>query len=170
MPAVPFVEKLDADGCFRLLTDGKTLFIRAELDENLMKQTEVLPGRENGSKDIWKDNCVEFFFASIKDGLTWQLIVNDLGLWSSRRIVRGVDSWLPLPGCRVSVSRELKGWTVLASVPLETLNPSGGELRMNVVRERHVRGRPAEYSTSSPLAVFGRWQGSGNFATIRFTE
>ncbi|MBR4662553.1 MAG: hypothetical protein IKO93_01640, partial [Lentisphaeria bacterium] len=170
IPAVRFMEKLDAGGCFRLLTDGKTLFIRAELDEKMMKQTVVRPGQKNGSRDIWRDNCVEFFFASMKDGFRWHLIVNDLGHWSSRRIVRGVDSWFPLPGCRVSVLRQPRGWTVLAAIPLKTLNPSGGELRMNVIRERRVRGRPVEYSTSSPLARLGTWQIPGNFATVRFNE
>ena len=170
IPAVRFMEKLDAGGCFRLLTDGKTLFIRAELDEKMMKQTVVRPGQKNGSRDIWRDNCVEFFFASMKDGFRWHLIVNDLGHWSSRRIVRGVDSWFPLPGCRVSVLRQPRGWTVLAAIPLKTLNPSGGELRMNLIRERRVKGRPVEYSTTSPLARLGTWQIPGNFATVRFNK
>ena len=167
IPAVPFVDKLDAKGRFQLLSNGKDLFIRAELDESSMDKTQVRKGQKTGSQDIWKDNCVEFYIASMKDARIWQVIINDQGHWSSRRISQGFSDWIQLPGCKVSVNREDRRWTVFVTIPLKTLNPSAGELRLNVARERHVKEKAAEYSTSSPLAMYAVWQDPKNFATLK---
>ena len=58
-------------------------------------------------------------------------------------------------------------------MPLKTLNPSNGELRLNVVRERHIKGagrNGVEYSTTSPLAMYGLWQDPKHFATVTFAK
>ena len=68
------------------------------------------------------------------------------------------------------MKREPKRWIVYAAMPLEMLNPSGGEMRLNVIRERHVKGKAVEYSTTSPVAMYGLWQDPKHFATLRFGE
>ena len=173
IPARPYYDKLQGNGRFQLISDGKTLFIRAEMDEPQMKKTQVKAGQKTGSTDIWRDNCMQVYIASLKDKFMWQLIVNDRGHWSSRKINQGFDDWIQMPGCKVTVKREPKRWTVYASMPLKTLNPSNGELRLNVVRERHIKGagrNGVEYSTTSQLAMYGLWQDPKHFATVTFAK
>ena len=75
-----------------------------------------------------------------------------------------------MPDCKVTVKREPQRWIVLASFPLKTLNPSGGEIRLNLIRCRRVKGEPVEFSTFSPLAVKYHWAEPANYATVRFAE
>ncbi len=172
IPALPYHDKLKADGRFQLISDGKTLSIRAELDEEQMDEALVKPGQKTGSIDIWKDNCVQFYIASMQDNFMWQVIVNHCGHWSSRKINQGSDEWTQLPGCKVTVKQEPKRWIVYASIPLQIVNPSDGEMRLNMVRERHIRKSQSgiEYSTTSPLAMYGLWQDPKHFATVTFAK
>lgn len=170
IPAVLFADKLAENTRFRLISNGKTLFIRCEMDESKMEQTTVRPGQKNGSPDIWKDNCIEFHIASMKDKTFWQLLVNDRGHWSLSRKVKGRPEWIQPPGCEVTVKRGERGWIALVSLPLKTLNPANGKMRLNVVRERRVKGEPVEFSTSSPLAIKGRWQDPWNFGAVTFAK
>ena len=170
IPAVLFWDKLEAAGSFKLLADGKKMFVRAEMQEPLMNKTIVKAGQKNGSQSIWKDNCIELFFVDMKNETTWQILVNDRGNWSSRKVCKGVSFWQQMPGCEVKVIRNKSGWEVLTAVPMNVILPNGGELRFNMVRDRHVTGKPAEYSTGSPLAMSGIWMDPKNLGTVQFEK
>ena len=170
IPAVLFWDKLEAAGSFKLLADGKKMFVRAEMQEPLMNKTIVKAGQKNGSQSIWKDNCIELFFVDMKNETIWQILVNDRGNWSSRKVCKGVSFWQQMPGCEIKVIRNKSGWEVLTAVPMNVILPNGGELRFNMVRDRHVTGKPAEYSTGSPLAMSGIWMDPKNLGTVQFEK
>ena len=174
VPSELFHDQLRANGSFQLLSNGKTLFFRAVLDEERMDRTLFQPGLKNGSSAVSKDNDIEIFLTSMKDRLTWQVLVNDRGVWCStlrKKPKSGSDyQYIQMPDCKVTVKREPERWIVQASFPLKTLNPSGGEFRMNLIRCRRVRGEPVEFSTFSPLAVKYHWAEPANYATVRFAE
>ena len=174
VPSELFRDNLKADGCFQLLSNGSTLFFRAVLDEKRMDRTLFQPNLKNGSSSVSKDNDIEIFLTSMKDRLTWQVLVNDRGVWCStlRKKPKSVSDYkyIQMPDCKVTVKREPQRWIVQASFPLKTLNPSGGEFRMNLIRCRRVKGEPVEFSTFSPLAVKYHWAEPANYATVRFAE
>ena len=171
IPALLFQEKLNAEGSCSLLYDGKKMFIKADLQEPLMDKTKIKANQKTGSPTIWKDNCIELFFVAMKSQSTWQILVNDRGNWSSRKVSRGVSDWRLMPGCEIKVIRGKKSWTVLAAVPMNVILPEGGELRFNMVRDRHIVGQPrGEFSTGSPLAVTGVWMDPDNLGTVTFEK
>ena len=105
-----------------------------------------------------------------KFGVTVLVLVNDRGNWSSRKVCKGVSDWQQMPGCEIKVIRNKTSWEVQAAVPMNIILPNAGELRFNMVRDRHVTGKPAEYSTGSPLAMSGIWMDPKNLGTVQFEK
>ena len=174
VPMDCYNDKLKNNGSFQLISNGKMLFFRGVMDENRMKKTLTQSNRKNGDAKVSGDNNIEMFLTSMKDKLTWQLMINDRGVWTSTLRNRPKSAsdykYVQMPGCNVTVKREAKRWIVLASFPLKTLNPSGGEFRMNLIRTRKVAREPVEYSTFSPLSVRYHWTEPANYATVRFAK
>ena len=143
-------------GMFRVLTDGKNLYFRAELQEPLQSKSKSIH-RRNGSTDIWKDNTFELFFYSSGDKTLRQIVVNDLGYWSSGILHRAQWTWKQLPGVKVTCRKGTGVWTADITVPLDSIHPRGGILRFNAARERNIKGLATEYSTWSSLSLLGEW-------------
>lgn len=152
-------------GSFRLLSDGVNLYCRAELTEPAPAKSKSTQ-RVNGSGDIWKDNCFELFFYSAGDKKLRQIVVNDLGFWSSGTMTRSVWKWQLLPGVKVRCQKNKNNWTAEITVPLVSIAPKGGEIRFNAARERNVKGYKQEFSTWSPLSKLGEWHNYHTFPTI----
>ena len=154
-----------APGTFRVLTDGKNLYFRAELQEPLQSKSKSIQ-RRNGSTDIWKDNTFELFFYSSGDKTLRQIVVNDLGYWSSGILHRAKWTWKQLSGVKVICKKGAGVWTADITVPLKSIHPAGGTLRFNVTRERNIKGLQAEYSTWSPLSKLGEWHNYHTFPDL----
>ena len=153
-------------GEFRLLSDGRSIYCRAELTEPALDKTKSVQ-RRNGAKDIWKDNSFELFFYSAADRKLNQIIINDAGFWSSNYSRRGQIRWKLLPGIKISVKRGSNSWTAEITIPVSSVLPKeGGELRFNAVRERNIKGIQPEFSTWSPLSLLGEWRNYNTFPTL----
>ena len=155
-----------APGKFRLLTDGKNIYCRAELFEPALAKSKSVQ-RRNGSHDLWKDNTFELFFYSAADKTLRQIVVNDLGFWSSGMMSRTVWKWQQLPGVKVLCQKNQDNWTAEITVPVSAVLPKGGELRFNATRERNIKGHKAEFSTWSPFSKLGEWHNYHTFPTMK---
>ncbi len=168
VPAERMNPKLKAAGKFRMLASKERLFIRAEFSEPDIAKTSTDGKRRSGDPEIWKDNCVELFFYSMKTKKFWHIIVNDSGAWSSRMKGRVLLKWVQMPGLTAKAIRSAEGWTAGISIPLAELKTEGGELRFNLTRERNCKGSATELSTWSPLAKAGSWFNYENYGTAEF--
>ncbi|MBR4663595.1 MAG: hypothetical protein IKO93_06955 [Lentisphaeria bacterium] len=153
-------------GEFRLLSDGRSIYCRAELTEPALDKSKSVQ-RRNGAKDIWKDNSFELFFYSAADRNLNQIINNDAGFWSYNYSRRGQIRWKHLPDVKISVKRGFNSWTAEITIPVSSVLPKeGGELRFNAVRERNIKGIQPEFSTWSPLSLLGEWRNYNTFPTL----
>ena len=152
-------------GTFRVLTDGKNLYFRATLQEPFLARSKSIQ-RRNGSSDIWKDNTFELFFYSEADKSLRQIVINDLGFWSSCISHRAKWTWKQLPGIKVSCKRSPHSWQADITVPLAVIAPQGGPVRFNATRERNIKGLKAEFSTWSPLSKLGEWHNYHTFPDL----
>ena len=153
-------------GAFQMLLSSKRLFIRAELSERAMARSATDPAHRSGSRDLWRDNCIELFFQSMETGKFWQIMVNDNNAWTSQTRGRVVPKWIQMPGLSVRTARNTDSWTAEISIPLSELNIGGGELRFNLGRERNIKDRKTELSTWSVLAQLGEWHNPDSYGTI----
>ena len=126
------------------------------------------PKHQTGNQDIWKDNCFELFFYAEKSRKLWQVIVNDRNAWSSLTWEKKLPRWEQLKGVKTAVRRTADGWTADITIPFSELQTDRSDLRFNCTRERNLKGKKTEFSTWSPLAMLGNWQGVDNYGTLVF--
>ena len=162
-----FSNKSVVPGKFRLLTDGKNIYCRAELMEPALKNSKSIQ-RRNGSSAIWKDNTFELFFFDASTKRITQLIFNDLGYWSSCISHRAKRSWKQLSGIKVSCKRQKSSWELLITIPISSVYSGRGGLRFNAVRERNIKGIAPEFSTWSSLSKLGEWHNHHTFPDLLF--
>ena len=160
-----FLKTAVVPGQFRLLSDGKNLYCRAELTEPALDRSKSSHTR-SGARDIWHDNTFELFFYSVADRRLTQLIFNDLGAWSALVMRRGSEEWKLLPGVTVSARKKTNSWSLDITVPIASVLPQGGELRFNATRERNIKGITPEFSTWSSLALLGEWHNYYKLPTL----
>jgi hypothetical protein len=152
-------------GTFRVLTDGKNLYFRANLQEPFLARSKSIQ-RRNGSSAIWQDNTFELFFYSMADKNLRQIVINDLGFWSSCISHRAKWTWKQLPGIKVTCKKGTDSWQADITVPLASINPKGGAVRFNATRERNIKGLKAEFSTWSSLSKLGEWHNYHTFPDL----
>jgi len=126
------------------------------------------PKHQTGNQDIWKDNCFELFFYAEKSQKLWQIIVNDRSAWSSLTWEKRLPRWEQLKGVKAAVRRTADGWAADITIPFSELQTDRSDLRFNCTRERNLKGKKTEFSTWSPLAMLGNWQGVDNYGTLVF--
>ncbi|MFA6930792.1 MAG: DUF4838 domain-containing protein [Lentisphaeria bacterium] len=151
-------------GTCQLRVDNKQLQIRVIAHEPTPEKTLTDPKRPTGDHGLWRDNVLEFFFFA-DDTLT-QLMVNDLGAWSCRRVSSQAVSWEPLPGVDVKVEKTETGFLCKLIVP--RANFPGETLLFNVTRSRRVKDSAEENSTLSPGSKLGNWHNPESFARLHF--
>ncbi|MBR4664287.1 MAG: DUF4838 domain-containing protein [Lentisphaeria bacterium] len=168
IPAVRLVSRLEAPGSFRLLASKDCLFVRADLKDAGIARSQTDPKHQTGNQDVWKDNCFELFFYAEKSRKLWQVIVNDRNAWSSLTWEKKLPRWEQLKGLKTAVRRTADGWTADITIPFSELQTDRSDLRFNCTRERNLKGKKTEFSTWSPLAMLGNWQGVDNYGTLVF--
>ena len=67
-----------------------------------------------------------------------------------------------------AVRRTADGWAADITIPFSELQTDRSDLRFNCTRERNLKGKKTEFSTWSPLAMLGNWQGVDNYGTLVF--
>ena len=151
--------------------EAETFMTEAIADD--LKDAEIArsltdPKHQTGNQDIWKDNCFELFFYAEKSGKLWQIIVNDRSAWSSLTWEKRLPRWEQLKGVKTAVRRTADGWAADITIPFSELQTDRSDLRFNCTRERNLQGKKTEFSTWSPLAMLGNWQGVDNYGTLVF--
>ena len=117
-----------------IATDGESLFLATECEEEFMSHLTANVTEKNGH--VYNDDCVEFFIdPNLKMQGFYQLSINPLGT-----IYCGGTLGAWNPDVKVAVSRGTDRWFVEFSIPLKDLKLAGSSFGFNVCRER----RPLE--------------------------
>ncbi|NMA20048.1 MAG: DUF4838 domain-containing protein [Lentisphaerae bacterium] len=148
----------------QIRVDNGQLQIRVKANEPTPDKTLSDPKRPSGDHSLWRDNVLEFFFFA-DDTLT-QVMVNDLGAWTCRRVHSKQVIWEPLPGTEVKMEKTGNGFLCELSVPRTSF--PGDPLLFNVTRSRRVKDSLEENSTLSPGSKLGNWHNPESFARLLF--
>lgn len=166
--AVRMTPILKAETTFKLLASKDYLYILVDDKDKDIEKSRTQKNIKNGNRDIWRGNCVEFFFTAVKSKRFWHILVNDNNVWSSETQGRVLMRWQLMPGAKIRSYRTAEGFRVEAAIPLEQLKTDGNDLRMNVTRERNVGKDPTEYATWSKLGMVGNWYNEENYGSVEF--
>ncbi len=166
--AIRMNPKLAAQTTFKMLASKDQLFILVEDKDKDIKLSRSQKNIQNGNMDIWRGNCVEFFFFAEKSKRFWHILVNDNNVWSSAYKGRVLMRWQLMEGAAIRSFRTADGFRAEAAVPLSQLRTNGKDLRFNITRERNVGKAPTEYATWSKLGMVGNWHSPDNYGTVVF--
>ena len=97
---------------------------------------------------------------------THQILVSDRGKVAFHRYGKGINVWEPLKNCDIKVERLADRWIIKAALPYKAFGSAAPELRFNLIRTDRAGGKPVEYGTYCPLAIFGVWHISDNYGTV----
>lgn len=111
---------------------------------------------------------VKYKFYAEKSQKLRQVIVNDRSAWSSLTWEKKLPRREQLKGLKTAVRRTPDGWAADIAIPVSALQTDRSGLRFNCMRERSLKGKKTEFSTWSPLAMLGNWQGVNNCGTLVF--
>jgi len=143
---------------FRVLWTPRNLHLLIEAEEPDLASSATYLDREPDDPSLWKDSTVEFFVTLHDERImslsTYQLLINDRGVFSDHARQLGKQDWGWDSRATVTVDRAESSWTANVAVPFESLGITDplkvGRVAFNVVRHRSRRNVPPElYSWSS---------------------
>ena len=143
---------------FMVLWSPRSLHLLIEAEEPDMEGSATYLDREPDDPSLWKDSTVEFFVTLHDERImslsTYQILINDRGVFSDHAKQLGKQDWGWDSRATVTVDRSQNGWTARVAVPFESLGITDplkvGRAAFNVVRHRSRRSVPPElYSWSA---------------------
>ena len=137
---------------------------RLEVDEPRKKDIKITPSYQNGSMDLWRDSCIEFYFYTPEKNTLHHFIVNMAGKVSCVKVSPQKTEWVTLPAVKIAVSNTRRGYVVELTMPVNALGGKAETMRFNVTRERNFKKGLSEYTTMSPGALSGNWENPECFA------
>ena len=141
-----------------LWTPGR-FHIRIRAQEPDLARSATMLKRKADDPNLWKDNTVEFMLTfydpSIMSHASYQVLINDRGVFADVTRRLGKSDWAWSSGAVVKVERTAEGYTARASVPFARLGVRDplklGPAPFNVVRHRTRRGAAPEYYSWAPI-------------------
>ena len=158
--------KLTARTWCRFRLDKGEIQVLVEAEEPRMVDVKISPKLRNGSPDIWKDWTLEFFFHLPAENTMKQYIVSAGNRISRHTVTPRSTDWSDGREARYTLTPRGSGYQLEFAVPLSALGKDVKELKLNVVRERHIKKAPPEYSTFSPASLLGNWLNPDSFARV----
>ncbi|MFA6928727.1 MAG: DUF4838 domain-containing protein [Lentisphaeria bacterium] len=143
--------------------DADSLYLQVRIEAANPELSLTDPQRKNGDRNIWRDNVVEVFFYD-QETLT-QLMINDLGIWSSQQITNKTANWQLLPDVQIKIEKTASGYLYSLHLPRRLF--SGQSLLFNVTRTRRVKNSEEEVSTLSPASKLGNWHNPESYAILQ---
>jgi hypothetical protein len=137
---------------------------RLEVAEPRKRDIKITPAYQNGSMDLWRDSCIEFYFYIPESKTMYHFMVNMAGKVSCIKLSPSGSQWLQVPQVKISVTNSGRGYVVELTAPLKALGAKPETLRFNVTRERHFKKGLSEFSTMCPGALSGNWENPECFA------
>ena len=137
---------------------------RLEVDEPRKRDIKITPSYQDGSMDLWRDACIEFYFYIPECKTMYHFMVNMAGKTSCIQLSPKGSKWIKVPQVKIAVTNSGRGYVVELAAPLKALNAKPETMRFNVTRERHFKKGLSEFSTMCPGALSGNWENPECFA------
>ena len=138
---------------------------RLEVDEPRKRDIRITPAYTDGSQDLWRDSCIEFYFYTPENTTLHHFMVNMAGKVSCVKVSPQKTEWCAVPDVRIKVTPSGRGYVVELTMPANALGAIE-KMRFNVTRERHFKKGDSEFSTMCPGALVGNWENPVCFASF----
>ena len=142
---------------------------RLEVEEPRKKDIRITPAYTDGSQDLWRDSCIEFYFYTPENTTLYHFMVNMAGKVSCVKVSPQKTEWCAVPDVRIKVTPSGRGYVVELTMPANALGAIE-KMRFNVTRERHFKKGDSEFSTMCPGALSGNWENPVCFATFEIKK